>query len=95
MIHLSMYKHRQVDHNDTCLMHILNRKRFNCFLHGCALYVCLNVCLYPSLSLPGRPTLGFEPVTASCCACREQTACSASAEGFQRSAAVDSACLGC
>lgn len=44
---------------------------------------------------PGRLTLGFEPAIASCCACRGQTACSASTEGFQRSAAVGSACLDC
>ena len=45
--------------------------------------------------IPGRPTLDFEPVTASYCAYMEPTACSASAEGFPRSAAVDSAYPGC
>lgn len=44
---------------------------------------------------PARRRQGSVPETASCCACREQRACSASAEDSQRSAASGSAYPGC
>lgn len=58
----------------------------------------MNTCKYVCVSsglIPGRPILGSEPATASYCACREQKACSASAEGSLRSAALGSAFQGC